>query len=95
VTVTYLELAGVESARRSFERRFDEQEPQEVRTAEGDLARYVWRHPGDDASELVAMYADHPYAVSIRASSSELITLALRTIEFRHPDRISVAESST
>jgi hypothetical protein len=87
-TVTYIHLAGVASARRFFDRRFDGQQREEVHTAEGELSRYVWRQPSGARSELVTMYVDHPYAVHIRANGSDPLTLALRTIEFRHPDRI-------
>lgn len=91
VTVTYIQVADVEEALRYFDRRFGTAPREEVATAEGELARYLWRRAGR-APELATLYAEHPYAVGIRAGNLRLVTEALRTIGFRHPDRISVAE---
>jgi hypothetical protein len=96
VTVTYMQLAGVESARRFFDQQFAPRPRAEVATAEGELARYLWQRDSARArSELATMYAEHPYAVGIRAPSARLLTAALRTIGFRHPNRISVADAET
>lgn len=92
VTVVYMQLAGLDPARRHFEKYFPNSERERVRTAEGNAYRYVWRQRTEDGFELAAMYIDFPYAVSITADKAQLRDLALRELEFRHPDRISVAE---
>ena len=91
VKVAYMQLAGVDPARRFFEKSFPESDRERVRTAEGAAYRYVWRQRTDDGFELATMYTDFPYAVSITAEKAQHRDLALRELEFRHPDRISVA----
>jgi hypothetical protein len=92
VTVAYMQLAGVDPARRFFEKDFPMSERERVRTAEGTAYRYVWRQRTEDGFELAAMYIDFPYAVSITAPKASHRDLALRKLAFRHPDRISVSE---
>ena len=91
VQVAYTQLAGVDPARRFFERTFPDSDRERVRTAEGEAYRYVWRHRTEDGFELAAMYIDFPYAVYITAPTGQHRDVALRRLEFRHPDRISVA----
>ncbi|MDQ4052844.1 MAG: hypothetical protein M3237_09100 [Actinomycetota bacterium] len=92
VKVAYIQLAGVDPARRFFEKDFPDSERDRVRTAEGTAYRYVWRQRTEGGFELASMYIDFPYAVSITAAKALHRDLAFRRLEFRHPDRISVAE---
>lgn len=89
--VSYMELAGVDPARRFFEKEFPHAKRETVRTAEGTPYRYVWRKYTSEGFELAAMYIDFPYAVSLVAPDAERRDAALRELEFRHPDRMSVA----
>jgi hypothetical protein len=92
VTVTYTELAGVEPARKYFEKEFAGSRREKVRTADGTVYRYVWRKRTDEGFELASMYKDFPYAVGITAAKAAYRDQALRELEFRHPDRMSIAE---
>ena len=92
VKVTYMELAAVDAARIYFEKYFAQSSREQVRTAEGTPYRYVWRQHTDQGYELASMYIDFPYAVSITAPAAVYRDRALREVEFRHPDKISVAD---
>jgi hypothetical protein len=91
VKVSYMELAGVDPARIYFEKDFPNAKRETVRTAEGTPYRYVWRKYTAEGYELAAMYIDFPYAVGIVARDAAHRDAALRELEFRHPDRMSVA----
>ena len=89
--MTYSELAGVDSGRRYFDRGFPGVKREQVNTADGVPYRYVWRQRTDTGYELATMYVDAPYAVTITAAQAALRDRALSKIEFRHPDRLSIA----
>ena len=95
VKVSYMELAGVDPGRVYFEKEFPNAKRETVKTAEGTPYRYIWRKYTAEGYELAAMYIDFPYAVGIVAPDGVHRDAALRELEFRHPDRMSVASTTS
>jgi hypothetical protein len=91
VEVTFSELASVEAARHYFEKQFSGSQREQVRTSDGDPYRFMWHQHTDEGYELATMYVDFPYAVNLTADTPAHRDRALRAIDFRHPDKISVS----
>lgn len=90
VVVTYSELPEAERGLDAVRRGYGDVDPTTVETRDGSLLRYEWRRPVGDGFEVLAVYADHPYAVEVRAGDEMLRDEALaRVVRFRAPGAIS------
>jgi hypothetical protein len=90
VLITYSELTGVAESIAYLERHYSGVERTTVAASDGAPARYEWRRRFEDGYVLISVYADHPFAVEVRAEEKVLREDALATVvRFRAPSAIS------
>lgn len=90
VVITYSELPDVKKSLVAVQRSYDGVERTTVEADNGSPLRYEWRRPFEDGYVLIAVYAEHPYAVEVRAEDEVLREDALATVvRFRTPSAIS------
>lgn len=86
--ITYFQLADLRAGLRFHARLYRSGDREKVVDG-GETVRLVWRRQSGDAYDLVAAYADHPYAVGIVAPTARVRERALRTVRFRQAGAIS------
>lgn len=90
VLITYSELTEIEESLRYLERNYAGVERTTVKSDDGNTLRYEWRRPFEDGYVLISVYAEHPYAVEVRAEDEVLREDALATVvKFRAPSALS------
>ncbi|MDO9498136.1 MAG: hypothetical protein Q7J48_20700 [Nocardioides sp.] len=86
VLITYSELTEVEESLAYLERSYADVDRTTVKTTGGRPVRYEWRRPFEDGYVLISVYAEHPYAVEVRAEDEVVREDALATVvKFRAP----------
>lgn len=90
VRVTYSELTEVAESIAYLEKSHRGVERTTVRSRDGSAVRYEWRRRFEGGYVLISVYAEHPYAVEVRAEDAVLREDALETVvRFRPPGAIS------
>ena len=89
VLITYSELTDLEEGLDYLEETYDDSQRTVVKAPAGRPVRYEWRRPFEDGFTVISVFAEHPFAVEVRAEDEGVREEALATVRFRPPGAIS------
>ncbi|MDP2775023.1 MAG: hypothetical protein Q8O61_15835, partial [Nocardioides sp.] len=89
VLITYSELSALADGLDYLQQTYDDSQQTVVAARGGAPLRYEWRRPFEDGFTVISLYAEHPFAVEVRAEDRGIREQALATVRFRPPGAIS------